>query len=457
MRSRHRVVALLLFSALVTLACQGTLRASATPTSSPEVASTCLGIPGAIPWTATLANGSPLTPRPALLTVAGNPAYYTKISLNHFGQGLYYLHTFSFSPPAPPLAGRLAFTARPVVHPLSQDDRIKIYSGVSPTLMHQFYLGTSGNTVGALPNPWRPSNYPLFQYFSYTFTTSQLATMFASGVLDIQIGDDTQVSTISLVLCLPQPTPTPTPTVIPTVGIATVTGPTTALDIEPSPTPTVVKKPTLVVPIFTPVPLPTPSPTVVKQATVVAAVTPAPLPTPTATPTPSPVPTKTVGTPVVTVVPVSTPTPTPLPTPTPTAIPTATPVPTPTPTATPSGNCDLAVNKQIDPMGTPGVYHVSITVQNVGNGPCPAGAVLSDPAPPGMSFSGPLTITEPGPSANWSCTATSCTAGNAIPSGYIGTFGFTATVRQPPVTNCARILSAADVAAGNDSSCAQAT
>jgi hypothetical protein len=313
-------------------------------------------------------------------------------------------------------------------------------------LLHQFYLGTTGNIVGAKPNAWIPSNYSNWQLFTYTFSSSHLATMFASGVLDVQIGDDTRVSAITLQLCLPQPTPTPTPKVIPTAGIATVTGPATALDTEPSPTPTVVKQGT-VVSIVTPVPLPTPTPTVVKQATIVPVATPVPLPTPTATPTPSPVPTKTVGTPVATVVP--------LPTPTPTSPPTPTPMPTPT--ATPSGNCDLAVSKQIEPTGTPGVYHVSITVQNIGSGPCPAGAVLSDPAPTGMSFSGPLTITEPGASGNWSCSGTTCTAGNALPSGYAGTFGFTATTHQPPVTNCARIVSAADVATGNNSSCAQAT
>lgn len=456
MRGLQRAVALLLVSALVMAACQGTLKSSATPTSTAEVASVCLGIPGAVYWQQVVAAGSPLTPRPALLSVTGNPPHYAQISLSYFASSWYYLHTFSVSPPAPPLAGRLAFTARPVAHPYSQDDRIKIYSGASPTLLHQFYLGTTGNTVGAMPNPWLPSNYPNWQYFSYTFTYSQLATMFTSGALDVQIGEDTQISSLSLELCLPQPTPTPTPTVIPTAGIATVTGPSTALDTEPSPTPTVVKQGT-VVSIVTPVPLPTPSPTVVKQATIVPVATPVPLPTPTATPTPSPVPTKTVGTPVATVVPLPTPTPTPSPTPTPTATPTATPVPTPTPTATPSGNCDLAVSKQIDPTGTPGVYHVSITVQNIGSGPCPAGAVLSDPAPTGMSFSGPLTITEPGASGNWSCSGTTCTAGNALPSGYAGTFGFTATVHQPPVTNCARVLSAADVATSNNSSCAQAT
>lgn len=456
MRSLRRAVALLLVSALVMAACQGTLKSSATPTPSGQVASTCLGIPGAIPWTKTVAVGQALTPRPALLAVTGNPPHYTLISSSLFVASWYYLHTFSVSPPAPPLAGRLSFTALPGLGPDSQDDQIKIYSGTTPTLLHQFYLGTIGNTVGAMPTPWNPSNYPNWTYFSYTFSASHLATMFASGVLDVQIGNDTRISSISLELCVPQPTPTPTPTVIPTAGIATVTGPTTALDTEPSPTPTVVKQVTAV-PIFTPVPLPSPTPTIVKAATIVPAATPVPLPTPTATPTPSPVPTKTVGTPVATVIPLPTPTPTSPPTPTPTATPMATPVPTPTPTATPAGNCDLAVSKQIDPTGTPGVYHVSITVQNIGSGPCPAGAVLSDPAPTGMSFSGPLTITEPGASGNWSCSGTTCTAGNALPSGYTGTFGFTATVHQPPVTNCARVLSAADVATGNNSSCAQAT
>jgi hypothetical protein len=446
MRGLRRAVALLLVSALVMAACQGTLKSSAPPTSTAEVASVCMGIPGAVSWQQILADHSPLTPRPALLSVTGNPPHHAQINLNIIAGGTYYLHTFSVSPPSPPLAGRLSFTARPFSNPFSQDDLAKIYSGTSPALLHQFYLGTTGSTVGAMPNSWLPSNYPFFQYFSYTFTSSQLATMFISGTLDVQIGQDSQVSTIALELCLPQPTPTPTPTVIPTAGVATVTGPATALDIEPSPTPTVVKQGT-VVSIVTPVPLPTPTPTVVKQATIVPVVTPVPLPTPTATPTPSPVPTKTVGTLVGTVVP--------LPTPTPTSPPT--PTPTPTPTATPSGNCDLAVSKQIEPTGTPGVYHVSITVQNIGSGPCPAGAVLSDPAPTGMSFSGPLTITEPGASGNWSCSGMTCTAGNALPSGYAGTFGFTATTHQPPVTNCARIVSAADVATGNNSSCAQAT
>ncbi len=450
MRGLRCTRALLLAGALLLAACQGTLKSSATATPSSQVASSsaCQSWPGTVPWGAALFSGQALTPRPALLSATGNPPHYTTINLSLTAAQTYYLHTFTVSLPAPPVSGYLYFSARPFAHPDSQDDFVKIFSGATPTLLHQFQLGTSGNIAGAMPNPWLPSNYPTWQNFTYTFTAPQLATMFASGVLDVQIGDETQVQKIGVLLCVPQPTPTPTVVKKPTaVAVGTVVPVPTP---TPTPTPTVVKQATVVA-VVTPVPLPTPTPTptVVKQPTVIAVVTPVPLPTPTPTPSPTPTPT-----------PPATPTPAPTATPTPTPAPTATPtaVPTPTPTPTPTGACDLAVTKQIDPTGTPGVYHVAITVQNVGNGPCPAGAVLSDPPPAGMSFSGPLTITEPGASGNWACSGTTCTAGNPLPPGYMGTFGFTATVtvHQPPVTNCARIVSAADVVAGNNSSCAQA-
>ncbi len=442
MRGLHCTRALLLAGALLLAACQGTLKSSATatPPSQAGTSSTCQSWPGTTPWGAALFSGQALTPRPALLSATGNPPHYTTMNTSVLTSGTYYLHTFTVSVPAPPVSGYLYFTARPFAHPDSQDDGIKIFSGATPTLLHQFQLGTSGSTAGAMPNPWLPSNYPTWQNFSYTFTASQLSTMFTSGVLDVQIGDDTSVLKMGILLCIPQPTPTPTVVKKPTaVAVVTVVPPPT-----PTPTPTIVKQATVVA-VVTPVPLPTPTPTptVVKQATVTAVVTPFPLPTPTPTPSPTPTPTATP-----TSAPTATPTPTPAPTATPTAVPTATP--------TPTGACDLAVIKQIDPTGTPGVYYVAITVQNVGSGPCPAGAVLSDPPPAGMSFSGPLTITEPGASGNWTCSGTTCTAGNPLPAGYSGTFGFTATVHQPPVTNCARIVSAADVVAGNNSSCAQA-
>lgn len=175
------------------------------------------------------------------------------------------------------------------------------------------------------------------------------------------------------------------------------------------------------------------------------------VPFPTATQTPTSVPT-------VTKTPTSVPTATQTSTPLPTATATAQPTPTPmtVPTATPGGSCDLAVTKRMDPTSQPNVYIVTIVVQNIGSGPCPAGAQLTDSPPTGMTFSGPLTITEPGASGNWSCSGTACTAGNPLPAGYYGAFSFTATVSQKPVTNCARVLAhpvSADPNQSNNSSC----
>jgi hypothetical protein len=53
-------------------------------------------------------------------------------------------------------------------------------------------------------------------------------------------------------------------------------------------------------------------------------------------------------------------------------------------------------------MDAPGVYYVTLTVHNIGSGSCPAEVILSDPQPARISLNGPLVITEPGTTGNWS-------------------------------------------------------
>ena len=434
----------LLVSALVLAACSGWLAgqpASPTPSPTPTIPLPTPGASSGNTWCPAgtvqvaqgVGNGQALTPRPALLTTLGNPSHYSQINLSVMSGSTWYLHTFTVSASTPPLAGILHISARPPASPASQDDRTTLYSGATPTQLGQFQFGTSGTTAGVMPNAWTPSNYPNFVPFSYVFSASQLSTILAAGVLDVAIGDDTQVQLIQLLLCLPAPTPTPTltPTATPTpkppltAVPATVTGPTTALDTEPTPTPTPIKKGTVVSGGLTPVPLPspTPTPTIVKQPTVIVGVTVVPV----ATPTPTPMPTATPPPP---------PTPTPLPTATPTVAPTA----TPQPTATPTSGCDLVVDKLMQPTTQPGLYAVIIVVHNAGSGPCPVGTQITDtPTPPGsMTFGGPLVFTPAGAASDWSCSGNSCTAVNPLPAGYSVTISFSATVIQKPARNCAQ-------------------
>lgn len=369
-------VGVLAIGALALAACQEAMKASVTPTPENQVASTSLcPWAGTVPWTQSVLDGQVLTPRAAFLNAIGNPSHYAKIDTGYLMSGWSYLHTFSVTPPAPPAVGILSFRARPFSYPGSQDDGIKLYSGATPALLHQFYFGTTGSTVGAMPNAWIGSNYPLFQNLSYQFTASQLATMVSSGVLDVQIGDHTSLEKITLLLCVAQPTPTPTqtpsptptrtPLVVPTAGIATVTGPTTALDAEPA-TPTPVPTP---VATATPVVVPTAGIATVTGPTTALDMEPTTTATPTATDTPTPVPT---GTPVPTATAIPAPTdtpvltststpappatPTPLPpspTPPPTASPTLAPTASPTPTATPAvaGEAQLCIRKFYDVNG----------------------------------------------------------------------------------------------------------
>lgn len=347
MRGLRHTLVVLAIASLALAACQEAMKTSATPTPENLLASTseCSPWAGSIPWVKSVLDGQVLTPRPAFLNTIGNPPHYPKIDTGYLAAGWYHLHTFSVTPPAPPVYGILSFRARPFGYPGSLDDGIKLYSGATPALLHQFYFGTTGNNVGAMPNAWTGSNYPLWQNFSYTFTASHLATMFSSAVLDVQIGDNTSVERITLFLCVPQPTPPPTPTptrtplVLPTAGVATVTGPTTALDTEPA-TPTAV-------------PTSAPTPTATAAPTRVVDVGPIELPgsPPTATPTPTDTPT-----PTSTSTPVSAATPTPVP-PSPTALPTSTPTLAPTaapsPTSTPAvvGEAQLCIRKFYDANG----------------------------------------------------------------------------------------------------------
>ncbi len=182
-------------------------------------------------------------------------------------------------------------------------------------------------------------------------TTNHLTPVHVSGLSGATALSGGGVHSLAIVPPQPTPTATRTPLVVATAGIATVTGPTTALDTEPA----------------TATPLPTPIPTataVVVPTAGVATVTgpttaldmePTATATPTATDTPTPMPTDTpVPTSTSTPAPTATPTPLPpSPTPAPTVTPTSAPTAAPSPTATPAvaGDAQLCIRKFYDVNG----------------------------------------------------------------------------------------------------------
>jgi hypothetical protein len=159
------------------------------------------------------------SPRPAFVTAVGNPP---QTGFDGTVPNQHLLHSFTGLP-----SGGLIVAAQleTRVKPLSaaENDDIALYSGTSPALVYQTRIGTVGSSTGLLPNPWNPSNYATPQLLTLTLNPSVVAAMNSSGVLDVQIEDDTSVDYLTLRLCLreilPTPTvvpPTPTPTKAPT-------------------------------------------------------------------------------------------------------------------------------------------------------------------------------------------------------------------------------------------------
>ncbi|WP_376791161.1 autotransporter [Thermoflexus sp.] len=410
-RQRWGLMAVITVSALVFGACSGWNPTAGTPMGTPGTGSASSGPTcpaGTVSATLSVGPGQPLAPRPELTAAFSGYGYFGQLpsgTPNPLNYPVFVAHTFSNIPGASSIVAAWVMAwVRPIM-----DNGTDTISIADPLIPNQF--DQSFPIPNAVSQPWTTANYPQYVPVVMQLVPGILTLIHQYGYLNVVIYSHAQVQSMALTVCMavPTPTATATKTPVPTAGLATPHGPATLQDgtaaSTPSPTPTIIKKPTIIIGL-TPNPVSTSTPTA----------------TPTKTPTTAPTST-------------------------------ATPTKTPTTTSTPSGSCDLAVVKQMDPTGQPGVYHVSIVVQNIGNGPCPAGAQMMDTPPSGMSFSGPLIINESGASANWSCSGTSCTAGNTLPPGYYGVFSFTATVQQKPVTNCARLLSPADIHTSNNTGC----
>lgn len=183
------------------------------------------------------------SPRPAFVTVVGNPP---QTGFDGTVPNQHLLHSFTGLP-----TGGLIVAAQleTRVKPLSgypENDDIALYSGTSPALVYQTRIGTVGSITGLLPNPWNPSNYATPQLLTLTLNPSVVAAMNSSGVLDVQIEDDTSVDYLTLRLCLHEQLPTPTgstgggpmpATAVPATAVpATVVPPTAIPTKAPNPT-----------------------------------------------------------------------------------------------------------------------------------------------------------------------------------------------------------------------------
>lgn len=128
-----------------------------------------------------------------------------------------------------------------------------------------------------------------------------------------------------------------------------------------------------------------------------------------------------------------------------------------------AGKCDLQIRKSVspNPVQSGGTVTITLTVMNVGMGPCPGGAgtpgtTVQDIKPAGLTFNPPVTVSPPG----WAC---SFPAGNLLcnhplplPVGYVATFTFTATVTAPAgsnIQNCATVSNPGDINPANNQSC----
>ncbi len=416
--------------------CGGVLVPTATPTVA--VVGNVPACPaGSAPQSLTVGPGL-LQPRAQLVSDLGSPAHYTQLPTTPAVPHKLVLHTFTNIPNAGSVtAGWITVVARPLASFFAADDGIRIRDWTYPVVI------VDGWQFGTLVSAnWNTSTFPNFVQVSMPLWTASINLIKTHAALDVEVHDATEVNTLTLTVCLPQPTPTPTKTPVTPSGAATVQVGPPPLDVDsstPTPTATPVKKPTVVVGL-TVVPQPTATPTVPKPGGGFPTVA-VPLVTPTPT-SPPPAPTAT-----------------PVPTATPTAVPTATPTPAPTPTpqptATPVAACDMVIDKVMQPTSQPTVFTVTVTVSNVGSGPCPAGVQAIEYPDPAITLSGPPVISQSGGSVTWTCSGNSCTAGSPVPPGYSATFTFTATVNQKPAQNCVRVIvpQNADANATNNSYC----
>ena len=128
--------------------------------------------------------------------------------------------------------------------------------------------------------------------------------------------------------------------------------------------------------------------------------------------------------------------------------------------------CDLAITKSVNPNPVRSGQQITITltVTNVGTGPCPPGAfpgtIVRDNQPAGLAFTpGLVAASQPG----WQCgfeiptPNLTCATPNQLSSGYTVTFTFSGTtVTATPgsvIQNCATVTNQNDANPANNQSC----
>ena len=206
------------------------------------------------------------SPRPAFVSAVGNPP---QTGFDGTVPNQHLLHSFTGLPSGGLIvAAQLETRVKPLGGEPENDD-LALSSGATPALVYQTRIGTAGSITGLLPTPWNSSNYPTPQLLTVTLNPSVVAAMNSSGVLDVQIEDDTSVDYLTLRLCLHEqlPTPTgstgsgPTPatavpaTAVPATAVPATVVPATAVPatvVPPTPIPT--KGPNPTAPVGTPPP-----------------------------------------------------------------------------------------------------------------------------------------------------------------------------------------------------------